>query len=449
MVGRCSPDDYSFRMKPSGRPATQSEHARSSDLKSLTAIWSGAAVGALASFLVTLLLGNALSNEEFGAYSAVAATVAILSPLVGLGLPGFALRAGVRAQSVYVRVLRAARGYYDVSSVAAMIVALAWATVAFEDGALRLAAVLAVPAVLLVPAVELEASVLQLGGRFGRLAWWQSLPQLLRLGSALLAIAISHATAMDERLTLVLGLYSFSAIVVAMGTRYRLSRGPGGVLSSSFRLSGLGRLLSRSWAFGAGTLLYLVGMQGALVVLGAMGQLEAASSFAVCVTILTAIYVFPNVLLNRLVTARIHSAAASRPLEAARIAVRAALAAVAIGIVAAFALRIGSAWILNLLFGEKFGDAADVFAVLCIGIPIRFGAMGLGSVLVSRGFMPQKVLAMTAAAVSAVLGSALLVESSGAVGVAAAQVAGELVLAVLYAVLFVRWKAAATVTETR
>src|SRR3546814_11018950 len=88
--------------------------------------------------------------------------------------------------------------------------------------------------------------------------------------------------------------------------------------------------------------------------------------------------------------------------------------------------------IISILFGKKYAEAHAILSILAIGIPIRFIATSVGSLLVSGRNMRNKSYIMGVVAVINLGSNALLIPVYGLYGAAISTIFCELILLIIY-----------------
>jgi O-antigen/teichoic acid export membrane protein len=177
-----------------------------------------------------------------------------------------------------------------------------------------------------------------------------------------------------------------------------------------------------------GSLFYLLGIYLGTVVAGELLGPETAAILAVPMSIIMAVYLIPRIVYQQYFLAKLHRWARSDR-DAVLMAYKLGTTGMLVlGGVAGLAAALGG-WIgIPLLFGPQYAASAPVMAVLCLAIPLRFGAASTAALLNSGSQVRRKVLYQGGGAAAYVLALALTIPAYGVYGAAIATVAAEAVL---------------------
>lgn len=102
------------------------------------------------------------------------------------------------------------------------------------------------------------------------------------------------------------------------------------------------------------------------------------------------------------------------------------------GLITAIAVYPSADWLIDLLFGGGYGEAAAVLRVLSASIALKFVVVALQTVLTTRDQHRMRTSALALATAATALGHWMLIPRLGVVGAATAVVGGEALLAILY-----------------
>ncbi|RDZ27430.1 lipopolysaccharide biosynthesis protein [Lysobacter silvisoli] len=398
-------------------------------------LWLATAAGAVMVFLAQSLLARRLGTHSYGLFASSLATVSMVAPLAGFGLSQFRLKAYGREGWGAERWLRPSLRFSLSTTLLALAGIAAWACWGYGVDAQTRATLLALlPVVLGLFAVDLVGSKLRLEERHRALAAWQ----LLIPGGRLLVAALAFAAASVSALQVALGygLVAVAALALAAPQLRAIWRGRIDLQGHGPRADGIAisddpsvaQLTSQAWAYGLAAVLYPVFFQIGTVLLKYLGNDAMAGRYGVALAVMTAVYLFPAVVYQKFLLARLHRWAAHEPDRFWRVHRLGNLAMLAAGLATGIALAALSPWLVPLAFGEAYRGAALVLAVLAVCAPIRFLSTSVGSALLTEGHMRQRVYAMLAAAVAAIALNAVLIPRYGELGAAWATVAAEALL---------------------
>lgn len=243
-------------------------------IKEVSFLWMGSLMGALAAFLIQVLIARKLGVEEYGLFSSVIAIIALLVPLVGFGVSQFWLKAygfdGWKAQ----RWLKVSFRFLVLSTLIVISIYTLFVYVVNSDFSIKQVFLWMILFLLGQVVIELVSVRLQLEERFMTLASWQLFPHLIRL--IMVLFAFNFYTVMSAyHVTLIFSLVSLLFIVI--GTVYlwnmyvgkwqlkgHIEKENSGITPPSPRPI---ELIKSIWPFGLATFFYIIYYQSDIVFL--------------------------------------------------------------------------------------------------------------------------------------------------------------------------------------
>jgi O-antigen/teichoic acid export membrane protein len=402
-------------------------------------LWVATALGALLAFVTQALLAREMGPAEFGLFASSLATVTMLSPLAGFGLPQYWLQAyGVEGWGAN-RWLRPSLRFIAASTLLTMVTIAVWAFVGAPSDA-RPMLLLLLPVVLGVLAVNLIGSQLRLEERHRALALWQLTTPSSRVLVAVLFLIVPSLT--GRFVATGFGVVSLGVALLAVPRLQAMLRGgislyghgPRPVETMTQRSPGVARLLSQAWAYGLEASLYPIFFQISTVLLKYLNGNAQAGIFGIALGVMTAIYLIPSTLYQKFLLSKLHRWAAHDQKKFWTVYRYGNIAMLVSGILVGLVLVAVAPWLVPILFGEKYRPVVKILAVLALCVPLRFLTTGIASALLNERHMRYRVFAMGMSALVVVLLNVWLIPSYHETGAAMATVMGEAtMLLALYA----------------
>jgi len=407
-------------------------------LSSIMALWGSQLAAAGAAFFTQLLLARGLSVEDYGALATALAAVTLLLPLAGFGINQYWLRVfGVEGKSGQ-RWIDSTIRIALTSSIFVVITNLIWSWVGVFSKRVSILITILIVTILSQTVKDLAGSVFQLEGRYFALAFSRFLHHGLRLLASILVVLLGWSvfgTAIA---------YASAAIIIILvyaGPLFRMLSG--GIKLQGHEISQVQRLapdskpavldtLRESWPFALSGLFYFIYFQSSIALLGMLAGEKPAGIYNVAFSVLNMIYLFPAAVYQQYLMPHLHRWAEhdqERFLGVYRLGGRIMLI---VSIVFMGGVAGSAQYVVPWLFGDAYQDSGTVLVLLCLCIPLRFLATGVGSVLTTGGNMSRKVLYQGITAGISVTLNLILINQWGAMGAAVATVCTELSLLVLY-----------------
>lgn len=406
---------------------------------SLVILTVGTFSGAGLTFLTQVLLARALTPEEFGAFFAALSLVTLISPLAGFGVGMFWLKAFGEEGWNGLRWVKPSLSFTAISTVLAVSAVYVWAVLAPHDISSRNLLFVLSLYILGQVCIELVSAIFQLEERYATMAFWQFLPHAIRfiLIVVLLSLMSKGLTAID-----VAFLYVVTAgVVLSVGTIYlaKAYRGEIRLKGHSPKNAGhgavhpsRGQVVAACWPFGLAGVFYLIYFQSSIVIVKYLLNDEAAAQYGVAVVLMTAIYLFPSVIYQKFLLPKIHRWANHDRDKLIKVYKNGNLLMLLLGVAIAAAVGIAAPFIIPLVFGDEYLNVVHIMMCLVYGIPFRFVATSIGSMLVTHEHMRKKVIYIGGSALASVFLSVSLIPSFGVIGAAYAAVITEALQLVVY-----------------
>jgi|GEM_PF-160212 len=394
-------------------------------------------------FAVQAMLARSLTPAGYGQFAAALAVVTIVAPAVGFGVPSFWLKAYGTEGWAARRWMAASERFITGSAVLCVAGAALWAWLGTADARTGQLLLSMLPVVLTQGAIEMASTKLQLEEKFGRVALWQALQH----GGRLLLVLGCWKLAADgaaDALAIALGFGAIGAAVTLGAWRSvrALRRGTVELVGHGARsaahsagatasIPSIRELWINALPFGMSSLLFYAYGQSGLVIVSHLGTPRDVGVYSVAVTMLSALYLLPTVLFQKLLLPRLHRWAASGDARLERMfrtgnkwmfVSGAALAALAAAL---------APLVIPVVFGRQYAQSVDVVVLMTLSAPFRFLTVSASSVMTTSNLIHVRNRCAFAALLFSVLAGVIGMRALGIVGAALASIAGEIVWAAL------------------
>jgi O-antigen/teichoic acid export membrane protein len=399
-------------------------------LGAVSMLWVATALGAALAFVAQAVLAREMGPSEFGLFASSLATVTMVSPLAGFGLPQYWLQVyGVEGWGAN-RWLRPSLRFIASSTLLTMVVIVVWAFVGAPHDA-RPMLLLLLPVVLGLQAASLVSSQLRLEERHRDLALWQLTTPGTRALVAMLLLLVPSLSGQFVAVG-----YSAISIGVALMAAPRLlammrggislyGHGPRPATTMTQPSPSVAHLLSQAWAYGMEASLYPIFFSISTVLLKYLNGNAQAGIFGIALGVMTAIYLIPSTLYQKFLLSKLHRWAAHDQPKFWAVYRYANIAMLVSGILVGLVLAGVAPWLVPILFGEKYRPVVKLLVVLALCVPLRFLTTGIASALLNERHMRYRVFAMGTSALMVVLLNVWLIPAYHEMGAAIATVIGE------------------------
>ncbi|MDP1624579.1 MAG: oligosaccharide flippase family protein [bacterium] len=415
------------------------EHA----IKDILLLWVGAIFGAGCAFLTQVILARRLGPTDFGVFAAALATVNLLIPLAGFGIPQYWLKVfGTEGWSA-TRWLSASFKYIAFSTMFVLIFLIIWALFGPNDKLTTLILIVLSFYVLGQVSLELVGAKFQLEEKYTRLSIWQLMPHFARLVAvALLAYFftkwmevtnIAYAYACIAVIAVIIGIYQLYRM--QLGTfelKGHSKKGNATPIQNQTETLGISNVISNVWPFGLAGLFQLINYQSDIVLVKYITGADAAGIYTVAGLVMTAVYLMPSTIYQKFLLPKIHRWANNDRAKFYRVYRQGNVVMLFMGIITLLGIWATSQWAIPLLFGEQYQESVVLLNILAVSAPIVFVNHSVGATLVTQEHMKQKVKFMGAVAIMNLLLNILLIPSYGAQAAAVTTVFSNLTLLAIY-----------------
>jgi O-antigen/teichoic acid export membrane protein len=409
-------------------------------LKLIGSLWLGALLGALAAFVTQILLARELGPREYGIFSSIIAFMALLTPLIGLGIPQFWLKIYGLEGTEAGRWLKGSFKALCLSSIAIFSIVFLWLTAFERESSYFFTILLFLFFLLSQLFVELLSSRYQLEGKFRVLALWQLFPHFLRLTVLLILLFL-----VGENFDLfnVSWAYAIASIPLIVFGWHGLST----MRKNSFTLEGHKRLytepttivtpggfdvLKSSWPFGLAAFFQIIYYQSDIILVKYLDGEHAAGIYSVAFSIMAAIFLLPAVIYQKFLLPKFHRWAHHDTARFYQVYKLGNKAMALVGLLVMVGLWSSAFWLIPFVFGSEYRGSVVVLNVLALSIPVMYLAFNSGATLVTKDNMLKKVRYMGFVACINIALNSLLIPTYGELGAAIATVLSNTVLWFFY-----------------
>lgn len=406
-------------------------------------MWLSSLGGAGFAFLTQVVLARELNPAGYGLFAAVLATITLLAPLAGFGVPGLWLKLFGAEGWEATRWLAASFRFVLMSTALVLLALFVWAAWGPHDALSRHLYYWLLPVVAGTLSMELVSGKLQLEERYRALAIWQLLPSAARLLLVILVVSLSSISSMDgiaasyAIVAIVLTILGFVQLREMSSGRLALKGHPARRMTANGAavrpdIASILDIARVAWPFGFAGVFYLVYFQIDIILLKYFTGSAAAGIYNVAFTVMAAVYLLPAAIYQKFLLPKFHRWAhhdRARFLQVYRVGNGSMLA---LGTATTVVMLLVVPFFIPRLFGPAYQSAIGLLSLLSFCAPVRFLATSVGATLVTQEHMRRKIWYMGIVAVVNLTLNLLLIPSYAAYGAAVATLASEVLLLALY-----------------
>lgn len=395
---------------------------RGTQLSKIFLLLSSSFGGAAATFGVQLSLSRMLTPHDFGSLALANSVILTIAVFGSSGIVALLLRRASIEPLLANRYLNTGATCLSIVSACGYIITV---VILAQSGFKPLTAALLSIGLF---AISLQALVTVLGqiqSSHAMMALSQVLTPLLRVLSC---IPLVFSLRTIDFAAMYLGLAASLSVIAYL---HLYIKNIGEHLSTSIVQAV--DFIKRSAKYSVNGGLNIAQLQLSIAIVGLLYGPLIAAHLALANTLLAAVYIAPNTVFNIHFLKKYHQLGKNE----IAIPIRNACISLMVGVISAAILYFLAAPLITALFGAKYRDAIPLLQLVCISIPFRFFATGLGAALLSETLVKQKLIAASAG--FAVLALLLVnIGGQGPLGVGLSVVISEVSIACMYFVVLIR-----------
>lgn len=397
-------------------------------LKKIASLWSGSIAGALLAFILQATIARSLTPINFGYLTSALALCNAIAPVATLGVAGFWPRVFGEEGNSASRWVPATIKYNIISTVAIYTALLMWAIWGPHSTQQQLLIAITSLHIFGYVAFELIITSLQIRQQYSLLSWWQAIPHLVRLVFALL-LPVLLPTFVGAAAS---GAYALTAFIGVLALPIYLRP----LLKHSFKSEialqkdsskpAVFEVVSLAWPYSAASLLYLLYLQIPIILTAYAIESAAAGYIGIVVSILSAAYLLPSALFQRLLLVEIHELAEVAPVKLSTLISKGVTWMFFLGFGFMAVLILVADSLIPLAFGVEYAPASYLLMIAAISLPFRFMSLPYDALLSTQANIHSKIRIMISIAALLTALTIALTSTFNTVGVVLALVAADI-----------------------
>ncbi|MQZ32253.1 oligosaccharide flippase family protein [Acinetobacter haemolyticus] len=399
-------------------------------LKKATIVFFGTFIAAFAGFITQIILARNLSVVEYGIFNTQITLLNFLSPCIGLGLSAYWLK-------IYGENQESAKEWMPVSLKLILVTSILIAIFIIVNALIVESLSFWILLVLIFycfgqSVVELVGSKFQTEYDYNNFTFSQATPHIIRL-----ILVIGLVLLNQQNLNNFILVYSTVGLIIILfwGPKLYsfLLQKP---KKSKLVKKNLLELTYNTFPFWMAGFLYLTYMQSSILILSYISGPEKTGYYSSAFVILSAIYLLPSVLYQKLLLPKLHNWAYHDKGKLLKIYALGNKLMIVLGLIFSLFLYLSSESIVLTLYGENYRQTIDVLKILCLAIPFKFISSSVGAFLSTRGFMSSKVRVMIIVSIFNVMMSFILISFYSLKGAIIVSVLTEIIMMALLLNIF-------------
>lgn len=400
-------------------------------IKYLSSLWLSAILSSVLAFVLQASLARMLTPSELGEFNSTLAYMFVFGALAGFGVDNAFLKIFGRGRGVGNKFGKNIVIYSVLTTFISFILLIFFSIYIFTEVNINNLLILS-PILLSLVSFNLRSAILQVERRYYELSIWQ----VVNNGSKVFFILFAFFDVFDK--TSVYYLYSASSLIIflfSIPSFIKLCKGKVlGELSKSnnVNFSRMKSVSLMSIPFGCAGIAHTIYFQSDIFLISYLYSAELAGYYSVSFSIITAIYLFPAVIYQKVLLPRIHEWSNKDEKKVLLVFQSGNGIMLIIGFAVAVVVYFSSDFIIKVLFGSTYQLSADFLMLLVICIPVRFLISGLGAVLSTKNLINYKLLSMVIVAIFNAGLNFIFIPDYGVYAAISTTIASEFLLLILF-----------------
>ncbi|GAB6264342.1 oligosaccharide flippase family protein [Photobacterium sp. 53610] len=400
-------------------------------IKYFSSLWLSSLLSSVLAFLLQAVLARVLTPSGLGEFNSLLTYLLIFGSIAGFGVDNGLLKIFGRGKRVGNQFGANIVLYSLLTTSLSFLFVLTTSVFIFTDVNLSNLLILS-PVLISLVSFNLRSAVLQIEGRYHDLAIWQ----IINNFSKLFFISLLYFDLVGVKY--IYHLYSSSSIVIlAFSISSFLKVYKGRILQvevgfNKITIDGLKEICKISIPFGSAAIAHTIYFQSDIFLLSYLDSAESAGFYSIAFSILTAVYLFPAVIYQKVLLPRIHEWSNHNKTMMLVVFQQGNGIMLILGVLAALMVYFFGGTLILILFGDKYITSIEYISLLTICIPIRFLISGLGAVLSTGDLIKRKLNCMIIVAMFNAFLNLLFIPHYGVYAAIITTILSEILLAALF-----------------
>lgn len=409
------------------------------NILSISFLFLGTALSALAGFLTKVIIARNSSPEVFGNYSTLLMTITTLAPLCGFGIQQYWLKVFGQHGVYGVIWVRSSLEFVILSSLFIFTTLNIWFYLTLDSTYLKITASILTFIIFNSVGSELFNSTLQIEGKYGYLSIWQLFQASFLLVSIFVLIHLFNTPLTELNISItqasisvIVALSIIPFIALFIRHQYKLvDIQQLEAFKKQFSPS-IFKIIKEAAPFGIAGLFYLIYYQFGIVFVRQILGATEAGYYGAAFTFLSASLLVPGIIYQKFLLPKLHRWAYHDREKFIQSYIYGNYIMLTLGIIGLIALWLLAPYIIPMFFGDDYLPAIPIVQLMAINIPIVYVASSAGSLLVTQEHMKTKVYYMGISALISLILNPILILQFGVYGAIYTNIISNILILILY-----------------
>jgi len=389
----------------------------------------GSVLGSLLMFIGQIILARNFTIEDYGNFATVTNLVNIIAVFIGFGVGDFLVKIfAAEGRSASRWVVPSFKIFY-INLIVSIIIILILVFSGIYSDLVNFLVLLFIPNIILQGLLTLSNAVNQIEEDFLKNSLFNLSIYIVRFSSVLIAFITTK-----NIITIGISIFILSIIALFPFLRsiLRLFKGNITISDQPYSKSDIDATFKNSLKqilpFGIMGVFYFAYYQSDILILAYYIGPEATGFYNAAFSILSIVYLFPNLIFRKLFLTKIHIWANYNNEKLLLFFRNSTLIMLLIGIIITSSIFLLSGNIISIIYGEKYAESAIYLSLLSLAIVFRFVYSISGTIMSTKDNIYYKVKIQGITALINIFGNFILIPHIGVKGAIISTLFSELIL---------------------
>lgn len=395
--------------------------------KIIVFLCSGAFASAGIAFFTNVIVIRTLSVEEYGMFSASIALLVSIAPFAIFGVPNLIMNEYGESKDRGLNSLKQLLLLCFLANITILILGLFILSNVLPSEELLFTSLL-FSLLFAQSGHEIVSALLQVNDKFKMLSWWQAALNITRF-AVLILVVFCIDKILLEHIYISYFIASLIIFVISIALIAKFIR-----QSVNFKVKSvqLNSPIKNGLTYAFAAFFFLIYYQSDIVFLRYLVGPDVAGLYSAAFTILAGLYLIPSVIFQKLFLPKVYKWIHNSKEKVLDIYKKGTLCMILLSIVTLVIVYLLAEYIIFILFGSRYEEAAEILLFLSLNIPLTYISCVSGMILMTDGNIRTKTFIMFLAACLNIALNALLIPIYSYHGAIAATFLSNLVIFFLY-----------------
>ncbi|QCR31888.1 oligosaccharide flippase family protein [Lysinibacillus sp. SGAir0095] len=392
----------------------------------------GTVLGTFLTFFTQVLLTRFFNVEEYGSYITAMNLINLFAVFVSFGVGDFLVKIFGEEGDFAYRWIKPNFLILTYSLVFSLLILLLIIIFSEFSETTKHLLLYLIPNIILQGLLPLITAIYQIEQNYNKVALYNLVIYIVRFLGVILAIIYFDHVIYIGLITCILSIITIHHFIkILFRLQSKSLRIPNYIYKKRREYPNLLNSLKNSSPYGLAAIFYFIYYQSDIILLSFFKGEEIAGYYNVAFTIISFVYLFPNIIFGKLFLPKLHFWVHHNPKMVKSLYKKSNLIMIIVGLLSVILIMFTAEVLISLVFGERYIDSAQLLILLSLCIPFRFICSVSGTIMSTDNRIYSKVKHQGLTAVLNILLNIILIPYIGVYGAVYSTILCEVFLFIL------------------